>query len=116
MSEVTSAITTHVLDTSRGRPAIGIQVGLQMKSGDTWKTLGTGLTDANGRCSGLLGSSRLEAGTYRLLFDAAAYFREHDTETFYSEISIVFEVLHPETHYHVPLLISPFGYSTYRGS
>ncbi|MGD0906024.1 MAG: hydroxyisourate hydrolase [Candidatus Acidiferrales bacterium] len=116
MSEVTSAITTHVLDTSRGRPAIGIQVGLQMKSGDTWKTLGAGLTDANGRCTGLLGGSRLEAGTYRLLFNAAEYFREQHTETLYSEISVVFEVLHPETHYHVPLLLSPFGYATYRGS
>jgi 5-hydroxyisourate hydrolase len=116
MSDVKSDITTHVLDTSRGRPAIGVQVRLQMKSGDTWKTLGAGLTDANGRCAGLLGDSRLEAGTYRLLFNAGPYFRGQHTETFYSEISVVFEVLHPETHYHVPLLISPFGYSTYRGS
>jgi len=116
MSEITSAISTHVLDTSRGRPAIGMQVGLQMKSGDTWKTLSAGLTDANGRCTGLMGDIRLEAGTYRLLFNAGAYYREQHTETFYSEISVVFEVLHPETHYHVPLLLNPFGYSTYRGS
>jgi 5-hydroxyisourate hydrolase len=87
-----------------------------MKSGETWKTLGAGLTDANGRCTGLLGDAKLESGTYRLLFNAGAYFRDQHAETFYSEISIVFEVLHPETHYHVPLLISPFGYSTYRGS
>ena len=111
-----SEITTHVLDTSRGRPAVGFQVGLQLKSGDTWKTLGTGLTDANGRCAGLLGESPLEKATYRLLFNAGAYYKEHHLDTFYSEISIVFEVSHPETHYHVPLLISPFGYSTYRGS
>ena len=111
-----NGITTHVLDTSRGRPAVGFQVGLQVKSGESWKTLGTGLTDANGRCSGLLGDSPLEAGTYRLLFNAGAYYRELHLETFYSEISIVFEVFHPETHYHIPLLISPFGYSTYRGS
>ena len=116
MSDTLSPITTHVLDTSRGRPAVGFQVGLQIKSGDSWKTLGSELTDGNGRCTGLLGSSQLEAGTYRLLFNAGAYYREMKTETFYSEISIVFEVLHPETHYHVPLLISPFGYSTYRGS
>jgi len=111
-----SAITTHVLDTSRGRPAVGFQVGLQVKSGGNWKTLGGGLTDANGRCAGLLGDSPLAAGTYRLLFNAGDYYRELHLDTFYSEISIVFEVAHPETHYHVPLLISPFGYSTYRGS
>jgi 5-hydroxyisourate hydrolase len=111
-----SEITTHVLDTSRGRPAVGFQVGLQVKSGDTWKTLGAGLTDANGRCVGLLGGPSLDKGTYRLLFNAGAYYRELHVETFYSEIAIVFEVTHPETHYHVPLLISPFGYSTYRGS
>jgi len=109
-------ITTHVLDTSRGRPAVGFQVGLQVKSGEIWKTLGAGLTDANGRCAGLLGENQLQAGTYRLLFNAGDYYRELHLETFYSEISIVFEVAHPETHYHVPLLLSPFGYSTYRGS
>jgi 5-hydroxyisourate hydrolase len=111
-----SEITTHVLDTSRGRPAVGFQVGLQIKSAETWKKLGAGLTDANGRCSELLGGSQLEAGTYRLLFNAGDYYRDLHVETFYSEISIVFEVSHPEAHYHVPLLISPFGYSTYRGS
>jgi 5-hydroxyisourate hydrolase len=111
-----SAITTHVLDTSRGRPAVGFQVGLQLKSGDTWKTLGAGLTDANGRCAGLLGETALEKGTYRLLFNAGDYYRELHLDTLYSEISIVFEVSNPETHYHVPLLINPFGYSTYRGS
>jgi 5-hydroxyisourate hydrolase len=111
-----SEITTHVLDTSRGRPAVGFQVGLQVKSGETWKMLGAGLTDANGRCAGLQGENQLQAGTYRLLFNAGGYYRELHIETFYSEISIVFEVSHPETHYHVPLLISPFGYSTYRGT
>ena len=111
-----SEITTHVLDISRGRPAVGFQVGLQIKSGDTWKTLGAALTDANGRCTGLLGNAALEAGTYRLLFNAGDYYRELHLDTFYSEISIVFEVSHPEMHYHVPLLVSPFGYSTYRGS
>jgi len=111
-----SDITTHVLDTSRGRPAAGFQVDLQFKSGDAWKTLGSGRTDGNGRCSGLLGGNPLQAGSYRLLFNAGDYYRELRVETFYSEIAIVFEVADPETHYHVPLLISPFGYSTYRGS
>jgi 5-hydroxyisourate hydrolase len=111
-----SEITTHVLDTSRGRPAVGFQVGLQVKSVDGWKTLGAALTDANGRCSGLPGGSPLEKATYRLLFNVGDYYKELHVETFYSEISIVFEVSNPDSHYHVPLLISPFGYSTYRGS
>src|SRR6202049_4593972 len=111
-----STITTHVLDTSRGRPAVGFQVGLQVKSGENWKTLGAGLTDANGRCAGLLGDNQFKAGGHRPLVNTDDYYRELLVETFYSEISIVFEVSHPETHYHVPLLISPFGYSTYRGS
>ena len=111
-----SDITTHVLDTSRGRPAVGFQVGLQVKSGDTWKTVGSALTDGNGRCTGLLGSALLEKGTYRLLFNARDYYKELHLDTFYSEISVVFEVADPAAHYHVPLLINPFGYSTYRGS
>jgi 5-hydroxyisourate hydrolase len=111
-----SEITTHVLDTSRGRPAAGFQVGLQIKSGANWVTLGAGLTDANGRCAGLLGNSKLETGTYRLLFNAGDYYRELHVDTFYSEIPVVFEVSHADAHYHVPLLLNPFGYSTYRGS
>ena len=111
-----SAITTHILDTSRGRPAVGFHVGLQIKSGESWKTLGSGLTDANGRCAGLLGETPLEKGTYRLLFNASDYYRELHLDTFYSEISVVFVVSNPDADYHVPLLINPFGYSTYRGS
>jgi 5-hydroxyisourate hydrolase len=111
-----SAITTHVLDTSRGRPASGLRVELQVRSGTEWKPLGAGMTDANGRCGTLMGDEKLQPGGYRLLFDAGSYFKEQHTETFYSEIPIVFEIARPKAHYHVPLLISPFGYSTYRGS
>jgi 5-hydroxyisourate hydrolase len=112
-----SPITTHVLDTSRGRPAIGVEVILQIRSGREWKQLGAGLTDANGRCNTLTAEgSPIESGTYRLLFNAGAYYQAQHTETFYSEIPIVFEIFHSETHYHIPLLISPYGYSTYRGS
>ena len=111
-----SAITTHVLDTSRGCPASGLKVELQVRSGAEWILLGVGLTDANGRCGTLMGERKLQAGAYRLLFDAGNYFKGRQTETFYSEIPIVFEIARPEAHYHVPLLISPFGYSTYRGS
>jgi 5-hydroxyisourate hydrolase len=111
-----SPITTHVLDTSRGCPAAGLRVELQVRSGAEWKSIGASVTDSNGRCATLIGEGKLQAGGYRLLFDAGTYFKKQQNETFYSEIPIVFEILRPEGHYHVPLLISPFGYSTYRGS
>ena len=111
-----SAITTHVLDTSRGCPASGLKVDLHVRSGTEWELIGTGVTDSNGRCGTLMGDAKLRPGGYRLLFDAGSYFKQQQTETFYSEIPIVFEIARAEAHYHVPLLISPFGYSTYRGS
>ena len=111
-----SAITTHVLDTSLGRPGAGIRVELHRKSDDAWKLVGQGRTDANGRCSDLMGDAKPEPGTYRLIFHAAEYFREQNAKTFYSEIPVIFEVGDSGQHYHVPLLISPFGYSTYRGT
>jgi len=111
-----SAITTHVLDTSRGRPAADLKVELHKKSGEDWKSIGAGVTDENGRCSSLLGEAPLAAGTYRLTFHADSYFKAHHVETFYSEIPVIFEVREARAHYHVPLLLSPFGYSTYRGS
>lgn len=111
-----SAITTHVLDTSRGRPAAGVRVELHLKSGENWKPIGQDQTDANGRCQNLSTEARIETGTYRLLFYASAYYQALNIETFYEEIPIIFEVLDANAHYHVPLLLSPFGYSTYRGS
>lgn len=111
-----SAITTHVLDTSRGRPAADVRVELHLKSGENWKAIGEGRTDANGRCQNLAAASRFETGTYRLLFHAGAYYRALNIETFYSDIPVIFEVRDADAHYHVPLLLNPFGYSTYRGS
>ena len=112
-----SAITTHVLDTARGRPGSGIEVALQIRLNGEWKQIGNGATDANGRCNTLTAvDGKIQSGTYRLLFNVGAFFLAQNTETFYTEIPIVFEVTRPEAHYHVPLLISPFGYSTYRGS
>jgi len=112
-----SAITTHVLDTARGRPAEGIAVKLEVRAGDGWKLLGQGRTDANGRCNALVPeNARLDPGTYRLVFDVGGYFGSQHTATFYEVIPIVFIIRDPEAHYHVPLLVSPYGYSTYRGS
>ena len=110
-----SAITSHVLDTSRGRPAAGLKIELHAKSGENWKSVGLGVTDENGRCAALLGETPLTAGTYRLTFHAGAYFKAQHIDTFYADIPVIFEVRDARAHYHVPLLISPFGYSTYRG-
>ncbi len=113
-----SAITTHVLDTARGRPAGGIHVRLEMRSATrAWRSLAEGTTDADGRIRGLLSPDHtLEAGVYRLVFEVGRYLRVQQEEGFYPEVPVVFEVRDPAQHYHVPLLLSPFGYSTYRGS
>lgn len=111
-----SAITTHVLDTSRGRPAANLKIELHKKSGQDWKPVGAGITDETGRCNALLKDAPLTAGTYRLTFHAGIYFKSQQIESFYSDIPIIFEVRDARTHHHVPLLLSPFGYSTYRGS
>jgi len=113
-----SQITTHVLDTSRGRPAAGVPVLLETQTdGGGWQTLGRGETDADGRLRGLLAEgAKLAAGLYRLTFDTAAYFDSQGTEGFYPEVAITFRVADAAQHYHVPLLLSPYGYSTYRGS
>ena len=112
-----SAITTHILDTSRGRPAGGVSVVLEVRSDEGWKILGQGRTDADGRLKNLLPADfNPEAGVYRLTFGTADYFAAERMESFYPEVSISFNVADAATHYHVPLLVSPFGYSTYRGS
>lgn len=108
-----SAITTHVLDTSRGRPAAGVPVRLEHAG----TVLGSGVTDADGRLRDLLPAGQpLAPGVYRLVFDTGAYFGERETEAFYPHVAIDFHVRDGAQHYHVPLLLNPFGYSTYRGS
>ncbi len=108
-----SGITTHILDTSRGRPAAGVSVTLERHDGNYWTLAGRGETDGDGRCRTLL-EQPLTAGLYRLTFGTGAYFGEG--KTFFPEVVIAFEVEDAEQHYHVPLLVSPYGYSTYRGS
>ncbi len=110
----TASITTHVLDTARGRPAAGVPVLLEQRQADgTWSERGRGKTDADGRLRDLL-KSPLSAGEYRITFDTAAYFGS--APAFFPYVQIAFIVQDPAAHHHVPLLLSPYGYSTYRGS
>lgn len=111
-------ITTHVLDTSRGRPAAGVPIVLSVRGADgSFSEIGSGSTDKDGRLRSLIPEGYLlAANIYRLTFDTKSYFAQVGAEGFYPEVVLVFEVKSPAEHYHVPLLISPFGYSTYRGS
>jgi 5-hydroxyisourate hydrolase len=106
-----SPLTTHVLDTARGRPAAGVPLRLVAPDG----AVSTGITDDDGRCRTLL-DRPLVAGTWALTFELAPYWKAHGLDAFYPRATVVFDVTHPAEHHHVPLLVSPFGYSTYRGS
>jgi 5-hydroxyisourate hydrolase len=112
-----SGITTHVLDTSRGRPAAGVPATLEVEAAGGWKLLGKGTTNSDGRITELTPKETpLSAGVYRLIFDTGRYFAGQQLDAFYPQVTIVFRVEDTSQHYHVPLLLSPFGYSTYRGS
>ena len=112
-----SPITTHVLDTSLGKPAVGIVTTLESQEADgQWKELASGITNGDGRIADLLpASSHLLAGAYRLPYQTGEYFRQMGKDSFYPKITVEFAVTNGG-HYHVPLLLSPFGFSTYRGS
>ena len=110
-----SAITTHVLDTGLGRPAAGVPVRLLRVANDRSEVLASGRTDDDGRVSAL-GPDAVEPGTYRLEFDTATYFSATGQTGFFPEVALIFALTDPTQHYHVPLLLSPFAYSTYRGS
>lgn len=111
-------ISTHVLDTALGKPAAGVPVCLErMERASKWQPLGSAQTDGDGRCRELLPNSQsLSAGIYRLLFDTGAYFASQHVKGLYPWVEITFEVHSGESHFHIPLLLSPNGYSTYRGS
>jgi 5-hydroxyisourate hydrolase len=110
------SISTHVLDTSIGRPARGVAVRLQRCDGAVLVDLAQAATDDDGRVAALTGSAPALAGRYRLTFDAGSYFRGRGIDSFYREIPIEFTIPDGAGHVHVPLLLSPYGYSTYRGS
>ena len=108
-------ISTHVLDTSRGAPAAGLSVALDVRRGAEWSRIGVRSTDAQGRVASF-SEVALAAGTYRLTFDTGAYHRGAGVTPFFPEVTVTFTVADRGRHYHVPLLLSPYGYSTYRGS
>jgi 5-hydroxyisourate hydrolase len=113
-----SPITTHVLDLNLGRPAANVSVTLHRVEPQAADYLvGQGRTDGEGRLGTLLpASAKLLPGAYRLTFDTQAYFQSQNRPAFYPIVQITFQVIDPNEHYHVPVLLSPFGYSTYRGS
>ena len=104
------SVSTHVLDSVLGRPAVGVAVRLFAGS----DLVAEGVTDGDGRCR--LTEAATAAGTHRLVFDTGGWFAAQERETFYPEVVLSFAVREPAEHHHVPLLLAPFGYSTYRGS
>jgi 5-hydroxyisourate hydrolase len=110
-----STVTTHVLDTSLGRPAAGVPVRLEEVIGGAPLLVTQASTDDDGRVREL-GPAGLSPGTYRVVFDTAAYFARSGRRTFYPEVAVSFLIDSANGHYHVPLVLSPFAYSTYRGS
>ncbi|WOH36048.1 hydroxyisourate hydrolase [Thalassotalea fonticola] len=112
-----SQITTHILDTTRGLPAQNVPITLFAQQGNDWQEINGGVTNDDGRLPGLLAEGEtLPAGIYRMHFATSAYFKANNEEGFYPYVDIVFEIDASGTHYHIPLLLTAFGYSTYRGS
>jgi len=109
-----SRVSTHILDTAAGRPAAGVAVEL-LAGADGWSPIASGVSDADGRVNGL-GPDRLPPGNYRLQFATGEYFAGRELETFFPEVVVTFRIEAGDEHYHVPLLLSPFAFSTYRGS
>uniref|UniRef100_A0A182N0L3 5-hydroxyisourate hydrolase n=1 Tax=Anopheles dirus TaxID=7168 RepID=A0A182N0L3_9DIPT len=113
-------LSTHILDTTRGKPAAEVPVTLYSQSaGHAWTKIGTGITDADGRFRNFFADGQLPGlgkGVYKLHFEVGSYFRSRGVDSLYPFVEIVFNVADPAQHYHIPLLLNPFGYSTYRGS
>jgi 5-hydroxyisourate hydrolase len=109
-------ITSHILDTTKGKPATGVTIILYQGGNDEWNEIARGVTNQDGRIKDLLSSDfTLQIGIYKMRFETKDYFDKTSTATFYPYVEIVFDLQTVE-HYHIPLLLNPFGYSTYRGS
>lgn len=111
-----SSVSTHVLDTSRGRPAAALPVQLFQQTGDGWSLLAEAETNSDGRLPSLADVGSLGAGIYRMHFQTGVYFAALGQRAFYPWVDVVFELPENAEHYHVPLLLAAYGYSTYRGS
>ena len=117
MSESANTLTTHVLDTATGKPAAGMEIRLEAFENDGFRRIGGGTTNADGRVKDFLDAGEsLPAGVYRARFETGRYHAAQGVNGFYPYVEVVFEMGAAGQHYHVPLLISPFGFSTYRGS
>ena len=112
-----SPITTHILDTALGRPAQNVPIHIEiLEDSGEYRQIGSGLTNSDGRVANLLPEGSLKRGTYRIRFDTNSYFATQETNSFYPYVDVVFQITATDEHYHVPLLLNPYGYSTYRGS
>lgn len=110
-------LSTHILDLARGKPATGVPVRLERQDASgAWIAVNSACTDPDGRCGQLLPHGEVPAGLYRLVFDTASYFRSSNVEALYPKVEVTFEVREGESRFHIPLLLSPNGYTTYRGS
>jgi 5-hydroxyisourate hydrolase len=119
MAESMNRISTHILDLGRGKPANAVPVRLEMQAqSGSWQHLGSAKTDTDGRCAQLLPSDKdeLAPGVYKLVFDTASYFRAQEIEALYPTVEVAFRVREGESQFHIPLLLSANGYTTYRGS
>ena len=111
-----ATVSTHVLDTAHGHPAAGLRVVLESSITDGWEYVAAGPTDDDGRVAALAGDDGVPAGVHRMTFDTGPWFGEHGVAAFYPRVIVLFEIADADAHHHVPLLLSPYGYSTYRGS
>lgn len=111
-----SPITTHILDTHLGKPAYNVPIELLKLTSEGFEKIAQGLTDDDGRITDLLPTGAIESGVYQMRFDTGSYHSSLGILGFYPEVVVTFEISASDEHYHIPLLLSPFAYSTYRGS
>jgi 5-hydroxyisourate hydrolase len=116
LSEDKKSLSVHVLNQQTGRPAHGVEVRLEHKQGESWNVLNMASTDANGRIEALWPENKLQPGEYRVVFKTGKYFSEQKQQSFFPEIPVEFYIMDTNSTYHIPLLLSQYGYSTYRGN
>ena len=110
-------LSVHVLNLENGLPSAGINVTLEQHVGDKWQSLSEGVTNQQGRIAELFPANRsMQPGEYRVVFKTGDYYKKANRETFFPEVPVIFQVKQADQHYHIPLLLSPYGFSTYRGS